>query len=49
MPNLESIRGNSRNHKQSIESWLNIGGEAPRLIGLSLLEIVESVQEKVPA
>lgn len=49
MPNLESIRGKARNQTQSIESWLNLRGEAPRLIGLSLLEIVESVQEKVPA
>lgn len=49
MPNLESIRSNSLNQTQSIESWLNIRAEAPRLIGLSLLEIVESVQEKVPA
>jgi hypothetical protein len=47
MPNLESIRGS--NQKQSIESWLNIRGETPSLVGLSLVEIVESVQQKVPA
>jgi len=47
MPNLESIL---RSHqKQPIESWLSITGETPSLVGLSLVELVESVQEKVPA
>ena len=49
MPNLESILGNSRSQKQSIESWLGITGETPRLVGLSLVEIVESVKQTVPA
>ena len=49
MPNLESIVGSSGKQKQSAKAWLSIAGESPRLVGLSLVEIVESVQQTVPA
>ena len=51
MPNLESILGSSLEGKQPAESRRSRRGEAPRLVGLSLVEIVELVKQKqkVPA
>ena len=46
MPNLESILGSSGKGKQPAESLISIRAEGRRLVGLSLVEIVESVKQK---